>query len=264
MAGEFDAAMQEFEAMEADQIVPATAEPVEPSQPAAPSAPAPEEPASSTIDISQLPEEAQLFIRARERELTGDYTRKTQELASQRQEAEQAMQFLQALNSDPQFASQVLDQLQHNLATAGYQVAPDDYEVDEYGQQVEPDPYAQELTELQNWRAQMESQWLDANLAANLDRQLSVIQSQHQDWTDDDIQEVIDLGFATNGDLMKAADQYQAVQDRALTRYLEKKGSVNTPAAVPPGSPAQQEPFQPKTEKELRAAAMDYVKGQLG
>jgi hypothetical protein len=270
MAGEYEQAMEAFNALESDpsahegnQPTPPV-EPVEPSQPAAPSAPAPAEPASSTIDISGLPEEAQLYIRARERELTGDYTRKTQEIAAQRQEAAQAMQFLEALNSDPEFAFQVLNHLQSNLASAGYQVAPEETEqYDEYGQPVGPDPYAQEINELQNWRGQMEEQWLEANLSAQLDRQLSVVQQQHPDWTQDDLQEVIDLGFATNGDLMAAAQQYQAVQDRALTRYLEKKGSVNTPAAVPPGSPAQQEPFQPKTEKELHSAALEYVKGQL-
>lgn len=221
----------------------------------------PEIPASREIDLSGLTEEQQLFLRAREREMQADYTRKTQEIAAQRREAETAMQFLQALNQDPEFAYQVLNQLQNNLATAGYEVAPQ-YEAEEYGEYEEPDPYQQEIAELKNWKEQMEEQWLEANLSAHLDRQLASIQAQHPDWTDVDFQGVIDLGFATNGDLFAAAQQYQALQDAALARYLERKGSVNTPAPLPSAS-AQQQTVSPKTDKELRSAAEEYMRARL-
>ena len=236
-------------------VAPETA-PVEPSQQA--------EPASNSIDISGLPEEAQVFIRAREREMQADYTRKTQAAAAQAQEAEQAMQFIQALNSDPQFAVQAYQTLQAQLEQQGYLQAQEYEETyDEYGQAVEPDPYAEKIAEIEQWREQMEDEWQTANLSAHLDRQISVIQSQHPDWTEQDMQAVIDLGFATNGDLMAASSQYQAVQDQILARYLSSKSSVNTPAPLPTGG--ANVPHQaPQGEEATRAAAMEIIRANLG
>jgi len=265
----YNAALSAFEALDTEEVDPLANQPISEGEqvdtgtpPESP--PAPTEPASKEIDISGLPEEAQIFLRAREREMQGDYTRKTQEIAAQRAEAEQAMQFLSQLNSDPEFANQVLNHLQSNLAAAGYQVAPEQVEyVDEYGQPAEPDPYQQEIADIQQWRAQMENDWKEANLSAGLDRQLATIQAQHTDWTEEDLQDVIDLGFATNGDLIRAAEIFQAQSDRHLSRYLEKKGSVNTPAPLP-SSPAQPVPFQPKSDQELRDAAMERIRSDLG
>ncbi len=236
---------------------------VEPSQ----ATPTPET-SSREIDISGLPEEAQIFIRAREREMQADYTRKTQEAAEQRRQAEQAIQFVEALNSDPNFAYQAYNQLQASLAAQGYLQDPTGYEVepeyDEYGDVVDagPDPYQQEIAELAWRQQQMENQWVEASLSAQIDRQLATIQSQHPDWDEGDIQAVIDYGFATGGDLHKAADLYQGQVDRALSRYLEKKGSVNTPSPLP-NAPAQSGGATPQTEKEVTAAAQEYVRRQL-
>lgn len=262
MSDTYDAALQAFQGLDEssesqNQPVGEQGGEVEPQ-----SQPGEHLPASRDIDLSGLTEEQQIFLRAREREMQADYTRKTQEIAEQRREAEQAMQFLTALNSDPDFAFQVLNHLQSNLATAGYQVAPDEYEVDEYGEYEEPNPYEQEISELRQWKDQMQQEWLEANLAAQLDRQLSTIQAQHPDWSEQDMQAVVDLGYATNGDLMAASEQYQAMQDAILARYLEKKGSVNTPSPLP-SSPAVTPPAQPKSEKELRSAAEEYLRARL-
>ena len=253
--GAFQAAETAGNPPDAPTGAPETDLPVESSQPG--------EPASKSIDISGLPEEAQIFIRAREREMQSDYTRKTQEVAAQRAEAEQAMQFVQALNSDATFAEQVLTHLQDQLAAAGYgEPAGFAPEGDEYGMYEESDPYAEEINDLQQWRANMEQQWVEANLSANLDRQLSVIQSQHPDWGEQDMQAIIDLGFATQGDLMAASAQYQGLQDQVLARYLQGKSSVNTPASLPnvSGTPV---PQGLKTEEQTRAAAMEIIRANL-
>lgn len=254
MSETYDAAMEAFQ--NADD---------QPEEPAVPSTESVESevPASRDIDLSGLSEEQQIFLRAREREMQADYTRKTQELAEQRREAEQAVQFLDALNSNPDFAFQVLTQLQQTLASEGYQVAPEAYEQDEYGFEQQFDPYQQELTELQNWRAQMEQDWYEANLSAQLDRQIAQIQSQHPDWTQDDLQNIVDLGYSTNGDLMKAADQYQAMNDAILARYIERKGQVNTPAPLP-GGQAVTPPAPLTDDKALSQAAAEYIRNALG
>jgi hypothetical protein len=223
----------------------------------------PDLPASKSIDLSGLPEEAQIYLRAREREMQADYTRKTQEAAALRAEAEQAMQFIQALNSDPQFALQAYQTLGQQLAQLGLLQSDEEVTYDEYGQPVEPDPYAAKIAELEAWRDKMQEEWLTANLSAQLDRQIATIQSQHPDWGEQDLQAVIDLGFATNGDLLAAAEQYQAIQDHILSRYLSSKASVTTPAPLP-NSSGNPVPQKPKTDEELRAAAMEIVRANLG
>lgn len=60
-----------------------TAPPEAPSQEAAPAEVGGEQvPPSKEVDLSHLPEEAQIFIRAREREMQADATRKWQEAQS--------------------------------------------------------------------------------------------------------------------------------------------------------------------------------------
>lgn len=266
MSETYDAAMEAFqgalgeEGVEENQPTEQGGE-VEPNQQA--------EPASRDIDISHLPEEAQIFIRARERELQGDYTRKTQEVAEQRREAENAINFLNALNSDPNFAMQVLDNLNRNLAAAGYQVGgfdqPYDTGQDDWGyeeQGYEPDPYSQELAAVQQRQEALEQRILDAQVAADVENQLATIQRHHPDWTDADIQAVINYGFATNGDLYRAAEMRAADRDAILASYIQAKGSVNTPAPER-STPGQQVPEAPQTEKEVHAAAREYVMRQL-
>jgi len=55
----------------------------------------------------------------------------------------------------------------------------------------------------------------------------------------------------------------QALQDQALQRYLDRKGSVNTPAGIRPGAPATQAQPPITDEKQLSAAAKEYVLKQL-
>lgn len=248
-------------------------EPNVPSTPATPPAETPEAPqepesllASSEVDLSSLTEEQQLYLRAREREMQAQMTRRTQEAVAQRQEAEQALQFIESLNSDPNFAAQVLNHLSSELAAAGYDFDNEVVgQVDEYGQPFGDDPYQQEIAKLQARQEQMEQYFTEQRLAADLEMQLAQISRDHPDWDETDQQAIIDLGYATGGDLIRAAEQYQAWQDNVLTRYLERKSSVNTPAPLPAGSGvAVPENLKSATDEELRAAAMEQIRASLG
>lgn len=208
------------------------------SAPAGSEASQPEDPASREIDLTGLPEEAQIFLRAREREMQADYTRKTQELAEQRRQAEQHIAFVEALNSDPEFALNVFGTLQDQLAQAGYleqQAALNELD-DEFGMgDPVSDPYARELAEMRAWRQNLESQLAQNQMQAQLDRQIAELRSAHPDYTTDDVQAILDLGFATGGDLRAANEAYRGMQDRILARYLQNKVGVKTPAPIASG-----------------------------
>lgn len=226
--------------------------------------PQPDVAASRDIDLSRLPAEARQFIEARERELQGDATRKWQEAAQLRQEAERSIQFIQALNTDPNFARQVHEHLGTSLGDAGYLQA--DISDDDFGawdDDSDVDPYQAEIAELKQWREQVEEERVQQRIGANLDYQISQIRAQNPKWDQDDIGAVINYGFSTNGDLLKAAEMYKAHNERSISRYLEEKGSVTAPAQVPStgGTPVVPEP---KTDEELRQAALARIRAELG
>lgn len=227
----------------------------------------PEVPASKEIDISHLPEEAQIYIRARERELQGDATRKWQEAAELRRQAEQSISFVEALNSDPTFAKQVYEFLDQNLAAAGYLggSAPDEDDDDFTWDDEGTAPIQAELAEIKQWKQDMEEQMLVERISADLDHQIARVRHNNPNWDDEDIQSVIDLGFATQGDIVRAAEVYRGIQDRGLARYLDRKGSVTAPPQVQ-GSSGTSVPNDLKSasDDELRQAALERIRSELG
>lgn len=218
---------------------------------------------SKEIDLSQLTPEARQYVEARERELTADYTRKTQEAARQRQEAEQALQFIEALNTDPQFAQQVYQTLAETLEPADPYSQFDDE--DPYAFEAD-DPYAQKLAELEAWKGDLERQFEEAQWNAHIDRSLAEVRSAHPDWKDDDINDVIGLGFATQGDLHKAADMLSQIKNRVVASYVDQKSSVQAPSIQLPSQSAQVPPegFTGIEDKRLHSAAMERLRAELG
>lgn len=218
------------------------------------------------IDLTGLPEEQQVFLRQREREMQAQMTRRLQESTDARREAEQSLAFINALNSDPNFAFQVLNQIQGNLAAAGYEFdsAESWEDQDEYGLGDQgPDPYVQqELAALRAQNEQIEQYFVEQQLASQLDAQLSQIKASHPEYGDAEMQAIIDMGYATGGNLIAAADQFAAVNDAVISRYLSNKASVNTPSPLPNTSGVTQTStgVEPKTDEELRAAAMERLR----
>jgi hypothetical protein len=217
------------------------------------------------VDISKLPPEAQQYVTQRERQMQADYTRKTQELATQRQEAEQAMQFIQALNSDPNFAAQVVNHLSNAYAFNEAQTQ-EEYGYDEYGNPVEPDPYMSKITELEQWKNGLESQIQQQQAEAQIHYQLSELRSQNPSWTDDDLNDVLRLGFATGGNLHQAAELYKGVNQRTISRYVEQKSSVTAPAPVSSSTHGHipEEGFHNINDPAVRAAAMERIRNEIG
>lgn len=219
----------------------------EPSQPTEPATQGdqgqPVTPEPTRIDPNQLPPEARSYVEQREREMQADYTRKTQELAEQRREAEQALQFIEALNSDPNFALQVHQTLSQSLQSQGYSVeqanalAANELQQNQGGDwEYEDDPYMAKIQELEQWKVQQEQRIAEAEAASHIDSQLSVIRQQNPAFQDDDLRDIISMGFAFGGDLIRAADAYKSINQRSVERYMAQKASVpaslNQPTAT--------------------------------
>lgn len=226
------------------------------------------QPEPTRIDPNQLEltPEAQAYLEQRERDMQADYTRKTQDLAEQRREAEQALQFIEALNSDPNFALQVHQTLSQALQSQGYSVEQANAlaanELQDRGQnewEYEDDPYMAKIQELEQWKAQQEQRIAEAEAASRIDSQISVIRQQNPTFDDNDLRDILSMGFAFGGDLMKASDAYKSINQRSVERYMAQKASVpaslNQPTATGHAEAAP-EGFKDLNDPNLEKAAI--------
>jgi hypothetical protein len=217
---------------------------------------------SKSIDLTQLDENSRSFLEAREREMQAAFTRKTQELAAQRAEAEQAMQFLTELNSNPEFAYEVSQRLSGELERLGYnqEAAPDPYA------EVGDDPYLAKINELEQWKNQQEQRIREGEAASRIDRETAVIQAENPNWGEEDFNSVYGLALAHGGDIRAAAASYKAMTDRSIQRYLDQKASVPATFQNQPSqsghAEAPPEGFTSVTDKRLHSAALERLRAE--
>jgi hypothetical protein len=201
--------------------------------------PAPVADSFTSIDPNTLPPELQAAYKS----MQGDYTRKTQELSQLRSLQEQlgdsfdptrvtqSMEFVNALETDAEFAHAVYNQLADVLAQAGLLEGAPEPE-GSLGGSVDPefeDPesvLAQEVAELRAWKEQQEQAQQEQALASYIQRQDMAIRSEHPDWNDSDFDAVYQLAFAHGGDLMQAAQAYESLTNRFVTDYIARKSGV--------------------------------------
>lgn len=218
---------------------------------------------SKSIDLTQLDENSRAFLEAREREMQAAFTRKTQELAAQRAEAEQAMQFLNELNSNPEFALEVSQRLTSELANLGL---TDSSLNQDYNQVEEDDPYLAKINELEQWKNQQEQRIREAEAASRIDRETAVIQSDNPHYGEEDFNAIYGLALAHGGNIRAAADAYKSMNDRAIQKYLDQKASVPATFQNQPSqtghAEAPQEGFKSLGDKGLRAAALERLRAE--
>ena len=215
------------------------------------------------IDPAQLelPDDARSYLEQREREMQADYTRKTQEVAAQRREAEQAMEFLQTLNSDPNFAYQVSQTLTQALQEQGYTLedasalaqasqgfADDDQFVD---------PYMAKIQELENWQAQQEQRFAEQQATNYIEQGVSAIRQANPEYGDDDVKDILTMAFAFNGDVVAAADAYKSVTQRVTEGYLAQKSGV--PSGLNQPSSAGHAEIPPEGFKDLNDPRLEQA-----
>ncbi len=228
---------------------------------------------------SDLPEDLQSVYRS----MQGDYTRKTQEIAELRRNYEgyevfsesgvdpnyalQAADFYRKLDTDPQFAQQVVDNIQRNLGNVGVEQqsigdAPYNDSVNSEGYDSLPPVLQQELAEMREFRNDMMFQQEQAETIAGLEYVEQEIRLSNPHYTDDDLSSIYDLAYSTDGDLSAAADAYHSIQQRVMSGYLQSKQVPMGAQSIPTG-PSSIPPRQFSSLDDAHKAAMEAVRNSL-
>lgn len=212
----------------------------------------------------------------------GDYTRNMQTIAPYRQLAEagidpnqaiESLQFMQALETDPDFVVAVHQQLSQALEQAGLDPAQAAQEAarqiesgDAFGTG-EDNPLANEVAELRQWKEEMESAQVQHTMMAELQRAEMAIRQDNPTYTDKDVERVYELAFAHGGNLMQAAQSYEALRNDFITGYVDQKGTAAAaaPTSAIPGTPASSdEPLDLTDWDTARKAAREHLRNVLG
>lgn len=208
----------------------------------------PEESFAPGIDPMTLPPELQAIYR----NMQGHFTRSQQAIREKEaaldglniEEAQGALEFVNALNTDPQYAVAVHAQLTEALQAAGMTPQEAHYAASEaISNETEQDPYGEpeygsvppeilsRLEQAEMFMAQQQEQQQRAWYETELTRQEMAIRQGHPEWDDNDIATVYGLAYSHGGDLNAAAEAFTAEQARWATRFINGKSSV--PAGQP-------------------------------
>lgn len=209
----------------------------------------PEAESFTGFDPNVLPEDMQAVYKS----MQADYTRKTQEIAELRRqydafsEAEvdpavalQAVEFLQELNTNPEFAKQIADQIQQNVGAPD--VSQPDVQATSENNDVSyeglPPQLAAELEEMRAFREEMLAMQAQQESLEELEVMENAIKTSNPHYTDADMEAIYSLAYAHSGDLMAAAEQYHSLQQHLLGNYLQTKQVPHgaTPAPTAPST----------------------------
>jgi hypothetical protein len=214
-------------------------------------------PEDTFTNIDQLPPELQPLAK----QLQGDYTRKTQEVAPFRaaiqqagmtpEDAAEALAFVQALQ-DPDQLQALYEHLGSQFGNGGFDPAAtgEDFGIDSQ-QGFEDDPNASTIAQLQQRLDRFEQQQVEAQASAELDRMEAVIRQQNPSFGDSDMQAIARLSIAHGGNLLQGAEDFKSLQQQIIAAH------VGTKAAVPAGAsglPATGHAEQPTRFDSLDAA----------
>ncbi len=228
----------------------------------------PEESFAPGIDPMTLPPELQAIYR----NMQSHFTRTQQSLREKEasldglnvEEARGALEFVNALNTDPQYAMAVHAELTQALQSAGmspaeaHQAAAEAISNEsEYSDNTEygsvPPDVLQRLERAEQFMQTQEEAQMRASYESELTRQEMAIRQGHPEWDDADISTVYGLAYSHGGDLHAAADAYVAEQARWATRFLASKSSV--PSGQPGATSHGESPVEAPADMNAATAA---------
>jgi hypothetical protein len=225
----------------------------------------------TSFDPDTLPEDMQAVYRS----MQGDYTRKTQEIAELRRnyeafsetgvdpnDAVEAVHLWQRMYNDPEFAMQVTQGLQNRLEEMGYaqqNQIQDSPIVNNESYEGVPPALMAELEEMRAFRQEMMEHQSRNELVSELEAVETTIRTTNPQYTDDDMEAIYSLAYATQGDLMAAQEQYAAIQQRLLGNYLQAK-TVPHGATPAPSVPSSIPPKEFSSVDEAHKAALERLR----
>lgn len=226
-------------------------------------------PEDTFTNIDQLPPELQPLAK----QLQGDYTRKTQEVAPYRQalneygmtpeDAAQALGFVQALQDPEQLqalyehlGSQFGDGTSTPAATGG---------AEDFGteQGFEDDPRDQQLQTLQARLDRFEQGQVEAAASAELDRMESVIRQQNPNFGDDEMSAIARLSIAHGGNMLQGAEDFKALQQSIIAAHVGTKAAVPAGATGLPATGNAETPTKFGSLDEAHQAALQMLANDL-
>jgi hypothetical protein len=229
------------------------------------------EPESFTgFDPSVLPEDMQAVYKS----MQADYTRKTQEIAELRRSYEsfseagvdadtalQAVGFLQELNTNPDFALQVAEQIRQTMGTPDASQSVETTTSENVNNSYEglPPQLAAELEQMREFREEMLAMQAQQETMAELEAMENTIKTTNPHYGDEDMDAIYSLAYAHDGDLMAAAEQYHALQQRMLGSYLQSK-QVPHGATPAPSAPSSAPNRSFSSLDDAHKAAMEAVR----
>lgn len=236
--------------------------------------------------LDVLPPELQAAVKAQQKSLQGEATRKFQEAAAIRKQyegidldlAKNAVTYMERL-SDPEFLVQAHEAMTAELERQGLTKAQateaattaieeqlvddDDYDSGSVDPRI-----ASEVQELKNRLAQSEARESQreqeaehqarlAYLANETLKQETTVRRDNPEWDDDDIMHLFPIAAANGGSMLKAAEIYRAQEAHFAKRLLAQKSSSSNSIATPPlGGMVQAEAPKKLSFEEAHAAAL--------
>lgn len=221
--------------------------------------------------------------------MLADYRRKTQELATERQQfeelggfetAREAVEFATQLQTDPNYAYQVYQGLRTALEAAGMTPEEAEFEasrqVDEAASAAEPwdetegydegpdlSPLQNKLNELEQWKNQVEQEREMQEHAFELQRQEAAILKSNPNYSEEDMDDIYALAWNFGGDLLEAEKHFKAMNDRFFQTYLSRKASVPTALDTPSATAPAQVPEKFNSLDEAHEAAVARLRTVL-
>ncbi len=239
-----------------------------------------EEDSFTGINPNDLPTEMRPYYDS----MLADYRRKTQAVAESARQYEALEQYggadnaVQALDwiaslSNPENAKALYDDLKDALVEQGYSLeeaaaaassgVAQAQEEESGFESNETDPrfdsLQQKVTQMEAEIQEQKQREREAAHQAALDRQEAQIIRDHPEYTDEDVDALYSLAYATDADLNKANIEYQKIQSHLLSRYIEQKGKAPSVTDLPATGSAD----QAETIKDLNDPALDKMVNRL-
>lgn len=220
------------------------------------------------VDPNALPPE----LAAIYKQMQGDYTRKTQEVAAYRKlgadpdALARAYTFYQNMDTNPEYARQVADYIYSQMGVTPQSVpdVPEIEDEDDFGFSENIPPALQkQIAEMQSAVEELRNERALAEMEKFVLSQEAQIRNTNPNYDQDDIDAIYQIASAMEvPDLIQAEERYTALQAKWAQKMFANKPQA--PAAPVPAGSFSQTPQRPASLDEATKIGIDMILGQGG